>query len=76
MEQCQRGATVPSIILTIPSILQEASRTTDASIVRNHLDKYNPSQVDQFLKDISLYDSIMRYFETKVDNMSCDYEIL
>ena len=60
LEQCQRGTNVPSIILTVPLSIIEASKLTEANIVRNHLDKYNPTQVDQFLKDISLYDSIMR----------------
>lgn len=61
LEQCQRGTSVPSIILTVPMSIIQASRLTEASIVRNYLDKYNPTQVDQFLKDILLFDSITRY---------------
>ena len=66
LEQCQRGTSVPSIILTVPLSIIEASRLTEANIVRNHLDKYNPTQVDQFLKDISL-DSITRYNDINDD---------
>ena len=67
LEQCQRGTSVPSIILTVPLSIIEASRLTEANIVRNHLDKYNPTQVDQFLKDISLFDSITRYNDINDD---------
>lgn len=54
LEQCQRGTTIPRIELPIPPILSECAKKTNAAVVRGFLEKYNPSQVDNFFSELAL----------------------
>ena len=69
LEQCERGAAIPTIHIPTPEVLQEASKLTTSNIVRNYLDKYNPSQVDQFLAEINLTEA-MGLTEAKKEEFS------
>jgi dynein heavy chain 1 len=54
LEQCQRGTTIPSITLPAPPTVIVAAQQTNSADLRNFLEKYNPSLVDQLFRDVSL----------------------
>ena len=54
LEQCQRGSAIPSIILPVPVVLQEASKKTNVTVLRTHLDRYNATQVDLLFQEIGV----------------------
>ena len=54
MEHCQRGTAVPRVVISIPSVIVNASKTSTVSFLRGFLDKYNGSQVDQLFKDLGV----------------------
>lgn len=54
LEQCQRGTSIPSINLPTPPEFTEPAKQTTPIQIRNLLDKYNPSQVDQFFSEMNL----------------------
>ena len=54
LEQCQRGTSIPSIKLHTTPTLQEAANNTEAVVVRNYVDKFNPSQADTFFVEVGL----------------------
>jgi hypothetical protein len=41
-------------VITIPTVIENASNTSSASFLRGFLDKYNGSQVDILFKDLSI----------------------
>ena len=56
LEQCQRGAIVPRIVLTIPSVIEIAAKNTMATtpLLKGYLEKYNSSQVDVLFKELGI----------------------
>eukprot|EP01032_Pedospumella_encystans_P010301 gene10301-12053_t len=58
LEQCQRGTSIPNIVLSTSPALLAASKLTTPVAVRNYLDRYNPSLVDQLFKDVHLTQSM------------------
>jgi dynein heavy chain 1 len=58
LEQCQRGTSVPSIVLATSPALQEAAKHTTPAAIRNYLDRYNPSLVDQLFREVKLTEAM------------------
>lgn len=54
LDQCQRGSSIPSVVLHIPAILVEKSKASTAANLRNFLERYNASQVDSLLHQLGL----------------------
>ena len=54
LEQCQRGASVPRVVLSSPPTLEQAAKRTTAAVLKGHLDKFNVSQVDQMFSELNL----------------------
>ena len=54
LEQCQRGAVVPRVLLSIPPAVEKADHHTTASLLKGYLEKYNSSQVDLLFKDLGI----------------------
>lgn len=57
LEQCQRGTTVPRVMISIPTVIELASTTSTTSFLKGYLDKYNGSQVDNLFKDLKIPES-------------------
>lgn len=55
MEQCQRGSTIPSIILPIPPSLIEVAKLANVATMKTLLEKYNASQVDALFTELNLH---------------------
>ena len=65
LEQCQRGAIIPSINLNLhPSLLIYANKA-NAIQIKTLLEKYNISQVDLYFQEIGLIDVIGATQDTK-----------
>lgn len=54
LEQCQRGAIIPSAHLPYHPALDVPTSRANATTIKGHLEKYNVSQVDQYLTDLGL----------------------
>eukprot|EP01041_Mallomonas_annulata_P000303 gene303-544_t len=55
LDQCQRGTLIPKVSLpTLPSLVESSSKSSVAAL-RGYLDKFNPSQADQFFIELGLY---------------------
>ena len=58
LEQCQRGAVIPSTnLLTQPS-LQLIANKANVSVLKTHLEKYNVSQVDLYFTELGVTELI------------------
>jgi dynein heavy chain 1, cytosolic len=54
LEQCQRGSSIPSITLPVPTSLAELGKDISPETLRMYFERYNPSQVDNFFSSIHL----------------------
>ena len=71
LENVQKGTVIPTISLTVSQVLQQASQKTSSSVLSNHIDKYNASQVDQCMNELGL----SRFFSDDQSNETFTVEV-
>lgn len=54
LEQCQRGTSIPRVILPFPTELERAAALTSSNALKVHLEKFNASHVDQLFAELGL----------------------
>lgn len=54
LEQCQRGTTIPQVMIAVPDSITNASKTCNAATLKTYLERYNASQADQLFTELQL----------------------
>lgn len=54
LEQCQRGTTIPQIVLAVPESISSAAKNCNVATLKTNLERYNASQADQLFTELSL----------------------